>query len=99
MRFTWVARSGNRLAHTLALLASRDSLPSNWRWHPPAVIKDILIQESYRAVSQIDEALRNDVPNRPLIERRADLTCPVLIDSVSMSRWASASIDLCRFPP
>lgn len=43
--FTWVHHSGNLLAHTIAKMHSRDILPTNWRWAPPLVLKEIIEKE------------------------------------------------------
>lgn len=40
--FTWVARSGNGVAHLLASLASRDVLPGHWRWRLPDSLKTLV---------------------------------------------------------
>lgn len=37
--FTWTPREGNKVAHNLALLASRDLLPLDWHWNLPSPVQ------------------------------------------------------------
>lgn len=43
--FTWIGRSGNSLAHTLAQMTQRSSLPRNWCWNPPQCVQEIVNKE------------------------------------------------------
>lgn len=49
--FTWVPRFGNCVAHLIANLSSRGSLPWGWTWNlPPAIVAAI---ERDKAAGQI----------------------------------------------
>lgn len=43
--FLWVPKEGNRVAHTLAQLTIRGSLPLHWRWYHPPVLQVALLHD------------------------------------------------------
>lgn len=49
--FTWIGRDGNSLAHTLAQMTQRNSLPNNWCWNPPHCIK-VIVEKEKRSFQQ-----------------------------------------------
>lgn len=76
--FTWVGRSGNKLAHTLAKMAHRDSLPTNWRWNLPLQLKLIVDLEARHIEHRDGPFIRQQNPTNGLsstcgISRRNEL--------------------------
>lgn len=43
--FMWTAREGNSVAHQLAQLASSNSLPPNWLFHPPDALRHVIMED------------------------------------------------------
>lgn len=43
--FTWSPRDGNRVAHHITLLASRNSLPNNWVWNQSSSLRSLLVAD------------------------------------------------------
>lgn len=64
--FTWVGRSGNKLAHTLAKMAHRDSLPTNWRWNLPLQLKLIVDLEARHIEHRDGPFIRQQNPTNGL---------------------------------
>lgn len=44
--FTWTAREGNLVAHTIASLASSGSLTGNWSLNPPPMLQSALFKDA-----------------------------------------------------
>lgn len=93
--FTWVHRSGNMLAHTIANLFSRDLLSTNWRWSPPRVVKEIMDKEKGCLTSYTRSALQYQ--RRTSQNEGEGITLPVL-DMASSSATPSC-VELRSFPP
>lgn len=49
--FTWIAREGNQVAHSVALLASQSKLPCNWTWNLPLCVKSLIQADKLAAVT------------------------------------------------
>lgn len=48
--FTWSPREGNQVAHHIALLANRYSLPSNWVWNLPSSLRSLFDADKWLAI-------------------------------------------------
>lgn len=48
--FTWVNHEGNRVAHTIASMASLTLLLGNWCAHPPSSLHEALVRDKHLLV-------------------------------------------------
>lgn len=49
LTFRWTPREGNRVAHQLAQLASRNALPLSWVWNPPPCLQALIVDDKRSA--------------------------------------------------
>lgn len=49
IKFVWVPREANRVAHLIAYLASRNCLPLNWIWDPPLSLLAVINEDKASA--------------------------------------------------
>lgn len=97
--FTWIGRSGNSLAHTLADMNARNSLPRHWRWNLPHSVQDIVLKEksnsqTHRRGGDNFENSRNTHRSEALNQYEENLTQQGAATSMGLLRAPSTS-----FPP
>lgn len=92
--FTWIGKLGNSLAHTLAEMNARNSLPRNWRWNLPQSVQDIVFKEkrNYQAHKRGGDRFgnsRNTHRSETSVQYEEDPTL----------QWPTTSMGLMRAPP